>query len=391
MTSKSAMSWTASIRRFLASVPMRHVLTVFALFSLLSLVPLYATPDAMALPDLFRKAKEQVKLGSFEAALSTLQEMEAASQQPGFEKDRDALRPSLSFYKGVCHAALGKDEEARAEFAAFLESSPNAQLDPTMYPKRVIAAFAEAQKSVVNPQKQEDPKGAGILAAYRVFRKPDFDAHAPTGEAWANGPVRFLLTPAEADEYRHLSDSMARSEFITKFWKARDPKPETPENEFRDEFEKRIAFADQYFAQGERRGSDTDRGTVFVLLGPPARSAQRPMQTGDDSADPAAMFLHSPGDAQIAAVGGKENGSRAAQVARVDAVSGPGTSMNQPSQNWREVWRYFRKDLPGRQPYQFVDFDFITRPGYGNGVLQRDPTSLDVLDRAKADLLTPRQ
>lgn len=388
MNSMRLMSWTAAARWLcLASVPMHRVLTVFALLSFLSLEPLSATPSVTALPDLFRKAKEQVKLGSFDAALSTLQEIETASQQPGLEKDRDALKPSLLFYKGVCHAALGKDEEARAEFAAYLEFSPSARLDPTMYPKKVITAFDEAQKFVVHPQQQEAPKGAGIAAAYRVFRKPEFDAHAPVAERWADGPMRFLLSPAEADEYRHLPDSVARSEFVTKFWRARDRKPETPENEFRDEFEKRIAFADQYFVQGEMRGSSTDRGTVFVLLGPPAHSTQQPVQTGDDTADPAAMFLHTPGDVQIAAVGGKVNGSRSAQVSRVDALSGPGTSMNQPSQNWREVWRYMRKDLPGHLPYEWVDFDLITKPGYGDGMLQRDPTALDALDRAKAGLL----
>ncbi len=47
--------------------------------------------------------------------------------------------------------------------------------------------------------------------------------------------------------------------------------------------------------------------------------------------------------------------------------------MVQPSPNWREIWRYFRKDLPGRLPYEWVDFDFITKPGYGEAVLQRDP------------------
>ena len=82
-------------------------------------------------------------------------------------------------------------------------------------------------------------------------------------------------------------------------------------------------------------------------------------------------------------------GSRTAQVARIDAISGPGTSMNQPSPNWREIWRYFRKDLPGRLPYEWVDFDFITRPGYGDSVLQRDPPALQALEKAKASLPKP--
>lgn len=364
---------------------MRRILTLSALLSLLCLVPASATPNAMALPDMFRKAKEQVKLGSYDAALSTLQEIETASQRAGLERDREALRHSLAFYKGVCHAALGKEEEARDEFGVYLQASPNARLDPAMYPKKVISTFEAVQKSLAGPQ-AEEAQAAGIGPAYRRFKTPDSASQVPISDDWADGPVRFLLTPSEANEFRHMVDPIARSEFITKFWKARDTKSETPENEFREEFERRVAFADQYFVQGETRGSYTDRGTIFVLLGPPARSSQRPLKTGDDASDPAALYLYTPGQVQVAAAAG---GSRSAQVARVDATTGPGTSINQPSQNWREVWRYFRKDLPGRLPYEWVDFDFITRPGYGEAVLQRDPTTLTTIERAKASLPKP--
>src|SRR5262249_51245731 len=190
----------------------------------------------------------------------------------------------------------------------------------------------------------------------------------------------------EADEYRHLADPASRSEFITKFWKARDPKPETPENEFRNEYERRVAFADQYFVQGEKRGSLTDRGMVFILLGLPARSSQKPLQTGGDTADPAALSLYTPATQQESTIGGKSTGlSRSQTVANTDKTTGIGTSLNAPSQNWKEVWRYYRKDLPGRSlPYEYIDFQFITKPGYGENVLQRDPSCLDALERAKA-------
>src|SRR5215471_10525396 len=98
-------------------------------------------PSAMTLPDLFHKAKEQVKLGSYEAALSTLEQIDKTSQRPGLEKDRLALAPSLAFYKGVCYAARGQEDEAKGEFLIYLATSPNARLDPAMYPKKVIATF----------------------------------------------------------------------------------------------------------------------------------------------------------------------------------------------------------------------------------------------------------
>ena len=122
---------------------------------------------------------------------------------------------------------------------------------------------------------------------------------------------------------------------------------------------------------------------VFILLGPPARSSQKPLQTGDDTADPAALSLFTPATQQAATIGGKGTGlSRSQTVANTEQASGLGTSMNSPSSNWKEIWRYYRKDLKGL-PYEYVDFQFITKPGYGENVLQRDPSSLDVLERAK--------
>ncbi|HEY4231610.1 MAG TPA: GWxTD domain-containing protein [Thermoanaerobaculia bacterium] len=368
---------------------MRRHPILSSLLALLGAASLSAAqvPSAMTLPDLFHKAKEQVKLGSYEAALSTLDQIDKASQRPGLEQDRLALAPSLAFYRGVCLAARGQQDDARGEFLLYLATSPNARLDPAMYPKKVISTFETAQKSLKDPgAASEEPKGSGIAAAYKAFTAPTEALHPPADEDWADGPARFLLTSSESDEFRRVTDPIARSEFITKFWKDRDRTPETPENEFRDEFERRVAFADQYFVQGETRGSYTDRGTVFVLLGPPAYSIQNPMKTGDDTADPAALYLYTPGQVQIAAAPG---GSRSAQIARIDAVAGVGTSMNQPSQNWKETWRYFRKDLPGRLPYEFVDFSFITKPGYGESVLQRDPPSLQAMEKARASFPKP--
>jgi hypothetical protein len=127
---------------------------------------------------------------------------------------------------------------------------------------------------------------------------------------------------------------------------------------------------------------------VFVLLGAPTHAGQKPMQTGDDQADPAALFRYTPGQVKEAGIssGGKSIMGRSQQLARQDAVSGPGTSSPSASSNWRETWRYSRKELPAGLPYSWVDFVFITKPGYGDGVLQKDPSALQALDRAKSSM-----
>jgi len=339
------------------------------------------------LPELFQKAKQQAQFGSYPEALSSLDEVDRLSQQPGLERDRAALLPALAFYRGVCYSGLDRLEEAQREFGVFLETQPNASLDPGTYPRKVIAAFQKTKESFQATSTEPADQPGTIAATYRTFRKPDSVAREDVGEDWADGAVRFLLTASEREEYRRLLDAVSRSAFIEKFWSSRDPKAETPQNEFRDEFERRVAFADKYFVQAETRGSYTDRGTVFVLLGPPTHAGEKPMQTGDDQADPAALFRYTP--AQVATASQPTSRSilaRGQALLRNDSVTGAGSSVQAASPNWREIWRYNRQDLPAGLPYAWVDFLFISKPGYGEGVLQRDPAALQALERAKASL-----
>jgi hypothetical protein len=81
------------------------------------------------------------------------------------------------------------------------------------------------------------------------------------------------------------------------------------------------------------------------------------------------------------ATGGKMTSGQASQIA--DRSSGAGTTMTDAANNWREVWHYRRELLPAGVPYQQVDFDFITRKGYGKNVLQRDSPALTTLDAAR--------
>jgi GWxTD domain-containing protein len=206
-------------------------------------------------------------------------------------------------------------------------------------------------------------------------------------ETWADGPVRHLLTAQERRDFEALSTAAARSEFVTAFWKARDLRPETADNEFREEFEKRVSFADSRFTQEETRGAMTDRGMVFILLGPPTYVGRKPLTTGDDTSDATSLSRHRASDVRVAAESEvPRKGTTAARAARKDAVSGPGTRVNDPASSWREVWHYRRENLPKRVPYLQVDFEFVTKRGYGQNVLQRESNILDTLERAKTNL-----
>ncbi len=343
--------------------------------------------SAAGLGELFQKAKEEVKSAHWQDALKTLDALDAASKQPGLEPQRKQLAPALDFYRAVCFANTDKPADAQAHFETYLAAHPNASLDRGMYSKKAVEAFERAQKKLGTTGGSSGP--TSLAEAYREFQMTDQAKAEPPNERWTEGPVKVLLTPEEKREWAGLSDSVSRSEFVTKFWAARDPKPETPENEFRQDFEKKIAFADQFLTQDETRGSLTDRGVVFLLLGPPTYAGRSPLGTGDDTSDSQGMSSVGRHDAELAianARGASGTGKLSTGTENSIAQGASGSSVRDASANWREIWHYRREILPSGVPYQQVDFEFITRKGYGKNVLQRDSAALATLDAARDKL-----
>jgi GWxTD domain-containing protein len=80
--------------------------------------------------------------------------------------------------------------------------------------------------------------------------------------------VRYIITSEERKAFLAL-DEAGRPAFIEDFWKRRDPKPATEENEYKTEYFKRIETANRLFTGGGSPGWLQDRGRVYITLGPP--------------------------------------------------------------------------------------------------------------------------
>jgi GWxTD domain-containing protein len=87
--------------------------------------------------------------------------------------------------------------------------------------------------------------------------------------------ARLIMTNPEKDIFLMLPDKESREEFIQDFWDKRDPDPQTEENEFEVEFYQRIQYANKRFIEGIP-GWKTDRGRIYIYLGPPDKIDQRP-------------------------------------------------------------------------------------------------------------------
>ncbi len=79
-----------------------------------------------------------------------------------------------------------------------------------------------------------------------------------------------ILTRTERAVFQKLQTNAEREKFVRFFWRMRDPLPDTTVNEFQKEYEERVRFADQNFGRSSpKRGSQTDRGFFYLVLGPP--------------------------------------------------------------------------------------------------------------------------
>ncbi|HXB62946.1 MAG TPA: GWxTD domain-containing protein [Acidobacteriaceae bacterium] len=85
---------------------------------------------------------------------------------------------------------------------------------------------------------------------------------------WLNEDVVYIITDDEEKAFKSLSNEEERENFKEQFWLRRNPDPDSPDNEYRDEHYARIAYANEHFAAGVP-GWRTDRGHMYIAYGKP--------------------------------------------------------------------------------------------------------------------------
>lgn len=118
--------------------------------------------------------------------------------------------------------------------------------------------------------------GSRLVDAETVFPPAPVVSQAPPQTpqatqalaAWPAQEVPDIITDEERAAFGNLRVDVEREQFIRQFWLRRDPSPGTTENEFRDEYYRRIAVANQPFTTGAP-GWLTDRGRISIRYGLP--------------------------------------------------------------------------------------------------------------------------
>lgn len=95
---------------------------------------------------------------------------------------------------------------------------------------------------------------------------------------WLEGPVSYLINPRERDAFESLTTDEERDMFIQQFWERRNPVPGSMTNTFKEEFCRRVAYANSHFAFFHP-GWMSDRGHMYIDYGPPDEIQFHPNST----------------------------------------------------------------------------------------------------------------
>jgi GWxTD domain-containing protein len=107
---------------------------------------------------------------------------------------------------------------------------------------------------------------------------------------WLEEDVVYIITPEERSAFLQLETNEEREQFIEQFWLRRSSNPDLPDNDFKEEHYRRIAYANEHFASGIP-GWRTDRGRIYIIWGKPDEieshptggTYDRPMEEGGGS------------------------------------------------------------------------------------------------------------
>ena len=107
---------------------------------------------------------------------------------------------------------------------------------------------------------------------------------------WLSEDVIYIISPEERSAFLQLETNEEREQFIEQFWLRRSGNPDLPDNDFKEEHYRRIAYANEHYASGIP-GWKTDRGHMYIVWGPPDEiethptggTYDRPMEEGGGS------------------------------------------------------------------------------------------------------------
>jgi GWxTD domain-containing protein len=168
--------------------------------------------------------------------------------------------------------------------------------DRVVYTETRIAGGAEAETGTAPRILPADslPNGRNVLRI--VLEDPEGKKVAETSEDFAvlsqttllsrdiEEAVAILTYVAESSVINSLVEAEPEDRKVIweRFWRDKDPTPQTPKNEFYEEHMRRFRYVNEHYAASGYEGWQTDRGRVYILYGKPDEIQSYPMEIDRD-------------------------------------------------------------------------------------------------------------
>ncbi len=307
----------------------RVTLLLVAVFALS--VSLHAAIDPA---DALAEARRHMAGGRYADAATLLEDALPMADAMNDAATRTRAKTALHFYAAVAQSALKQDAKATAHLNEYLTLAPDKRtIDAAKYDARFVRLFKQVAARPGAAEVQNN--FASVYPGYASFTSAVAAGEKVDAGLRQMAAIDVLAAPAEKREWRSLVSTPDRQRFLDGFWKKRDPSPDSQENEFHETFDRRVVFAEKTFRTREATGAADDRGRVFILLGEPFLVVRRP-------------------------IGNRDN------IQLPDQIQG-GTMVN----GTIEQWVYHREQLSVRLGKPSITFRFVSQPGIGEYVLQR--------------------
>jgi GWxTD domain-containing protein len=192
------------------------------------------------------------------------------------------------------------------------------------------------QAQAPDPNPQAPPQNQKLSKEQKQKMKKTLKELDNSFKTWLNEDVTYIISPEERTAFLQLETNEEREQFIEQFWLRRSSNPDMPDNDFKEEHYRRIAYANEHYASGIP-GWKTDRGRIYIIWGAPDEIESHP--TGGTYDRP--------------------------------TEEGGGSTTTYPWERWR--YRY----LEGIQ--ENVELEFVDPSGSGEYHLTMDPSEKDAL------------
>src|ERR1700730_471261 len=200
----------------------------------------------------------------------------------------------------------------------------------------LLTPVAGQQAQAPDPNPQAPPQNQKLTKDQKQKMKKTLKELDNSFKTWLNEDVTYIISPEERTAFLQLATNEEREQFIEQFWLRRSSNPDMPDNDFKEEHYRRIAYANEHYASGIP-GWKPDRGRIYIIWGAPDEIESHP--TGGTYDRP--------------------------------MEEGGGSTTTYPWERWR--YRY----LEGIQ--ENVELEFVDPSGSGEYHLTMDPSEKDAL------------